>query len=74
MFRAQPFRPFEVRLADGQQIRIDHPEWAFLSPGGRTLMVYERGQDEHFQMVDVRLITTVEPVRGNGRKGRRRAG
>lgn len=72
MLKAQPFRPFEIRLADKQVLRITHPEWAFLSPGGRTLIVYEAGEDDHFRMVDALLITTVEPIRQASGKGKRR--
>lgn len=54
---AAPFVPFSVQLANGRKIRVAHPDFTLLSPGRRTLIVYSEG--EHFDMVDVMLITNV---------------
>jgi len=39
--RARPFRPFILRMADNHEYRVDHPELALPTPGGRT----SRGRD-----------------------------
>lgn len=58
MFEALPFRPFTVHLADGRQIAVRHQDYAFLSPTGRTLIVYE--DDDSFQILDLMLATGVQ--------------
>jgi hypothetical protein len=64
LLKAQPFRPFEMRLTDGQRFVINHPEFAAVSPSGRTVVVFEPGdEDEHFRVLDILLITTLEPLR-----------
>ena len=66
----RPFQPFHVRMAEGREIQVMHPEAAwdpdtprialFVVPGGR------------WEVVDVALITSlggqarVEPIEGNG--------
>lgn len=76
MLRAKPFQPFELGLADGQRIRVEHPDFAFPSPGGRTLIVFDKRKpgedDEHFRIIDVLLVTTLEPVNGNRKRKARR--
>lgn len=69
MFQAQPFRPFTIHVADGRQIRIEHQEFAMLSPSGRSLIVYE--EDDSFQVLDLMLATGGE-VNGTrrGKRGR----
>ena len=73
MLRAVPFQPFNIRIADGQSIRVDHPEFAVPSPSGRTVIVFEPGDDDdHMRIIDLLLVTTLEPVRAR-RNGRGRA-
>ncbi len=38
--KGQPFRPFVVKTTGGREYRVNHPETAILSPGGRTLFVF----------------------------------
>lgn len=56
--QARPFTPLVVRSGDGERYRIPHPDFAHLSPGGRTLHVYIT--DEVAVDLDVFLITSVE--------------
>ena len=68
-----PFRPFDIRLSDGQSIRVDHPEWAVPSPSKRTVVVFGPGEeDEQFRIIDLLHVTTLETVNGTrrGRKAR----
>ena len=67
-YRAQPFRPFTVHVADGRGIRVEHPELMALSPTGRSAVVY--GKDGAFEVVDVPLVISLELT--DGRVKRRR--
>lgn len=62
--QARPFRPFTLYLADGRQIRVSHPEMMARTQGGRTLLIGSAG--EHFEIVDLLLVVSVEV--GNGRR------
>ena len=72
----KPFQPFRVHTGDGSTVDVKSPEFAFLYPGGRTLLVV-RGVDEgegssEEQRIDVFLITKVtSPIPQNGRHVRR---
>ena len=55
--RQAPFVPFEIRLADGTMIRVDHPEYAHLPAGQRTMTVYQRKGG--VRLVDVGLILEI---------------
>jgi len=35
----RPFRPFDVYTASGQRYHIPHPDFAWISPSGRDLVV-----------------------------------
>lgn len=58
--RARPFVPFSLRTGDGERYHVPHPEFAMLSPGGRTFSVYVT--DETTVQLDVFLITALEKV------------
>lgn len=51
-----PFVPFTVKLPSGKEVRVQHPDYAFLSPAGRTLIVFEDPEDKRMEMLDVFLI------------------
>ena len=72
MMAARPFRPFALRLADGELVRVDHPEFIARSPSGRTVVVF--APDDQMKILDLFLVTsleTVPPAAKNGRKRRR---
>ncbi len=72
VWKAEPFRPFIIRLADGRQVQVRHPEFLSRSPSGRSIIVYQ--SDESFNVIDLLLVTDLE-VGANGhakRRGRRR--
>lgn len=76
----EPFRPFTIVTGDGSEIDVLTPDYAWLYPGGRTLLIFvplkakankESDFEEH--RIDVFLITKViTPI--PKRKPRRRAG
>ena len=70
MLRARPFRPFNIHLADGRSLPVDHPEFVGQTPTGRTIGVgLANGAIE---IVDLLLVTRLEPrMNGAGRRRRR---
>jgi hypothetical protein len=66
-YRARPFRPFRVHLADGREIPVTHPELLALSPDGRTAAVFVPG--EGFEILDVPLVTGISVKRGGRSQG-----
>ena len=58
VIRAAPFRPFALMLADGTRLHVPHPEWVFLTPGGRTVVWADVA--DHVKLLDVALLLGVE--------------
>lgn len=73
MLRAEPFRPFEIFLADGRSLPVEHPEVVAITPPGRTIGVGLA--DDTIEVVDLLLVTSLKP-RSDGarRRGSRRKG
>ena len=63
MFRAEPFQPFLIRLADGRAIPVRHQEFAIASPTGRSAFIYQ--PDGSFNIIDVRLVIDLEIEEGS---------
>lgn len=70
MLRTQSFRPFLVKTTDGDTFRVDHPDYAMVSPGNHDLAIFDK--DDHFRLVAIDHIVTLEPVREAGRKSVKR--
>jgi hypothetical protein len=60
LLRAVPFRPFVVRTADGQEFRVDHPDFVFASPTDSPLFIEK--PDGSFHRIAALLITIVEEI------------
>jgi hypothetical protein len=56
--RAAPFRPFTIRMADGRQFSIPHPDFLSMSPSGRTAVIYH--EDDSASIVDLLLMTELD--------------
>jgi hypothetical protein len=56
--RATPFRPFTLHLADGRSLRIPHPDFLFITPAGRAVIVAH--EDDSFSIIDLLLVTEIE--------------
>lgn len=69
LYKAEPFKPFTMHLADGRHIPVRHREFMALSPGGRTVVVYR--PDDSMNIVDLLLVTDTELGAPNGSKRRR---
>ena len=55
---AAPFLPFAVRLPDGRTYDVPGPDFANLSPNGRTLVVFT-DEGNGVRVLDVALITEI---------------
>jgi hypothetical protein len=70
MLKAQPFRPFLVKTTDGDTFRVEHPDYALVSPGEKDVAIFDR--DDHFRLVEMNHVVSLEPVRnGTKRSGKR---
>ncbi len=68
VWKAVPFRPFVIHLADGRQVDVVHPDFLSRSPSGRTIIVQQ--PDDSFNVIDLLLFTDLE-VNSNGHRRRR---
>ena len=64
MHQARPFQAFDIHLADGRSLPVDHPELVAITPPGRTIGVGLK--DGTIEIVDLLLVTSLKP-RMNGR-------
>lgn len=71
LYKAEPFRPFVLHLADGREIPVHHREFIMSVPSGRTIVVVQ--PDDSLNIIDLLLVTDVELKRATNGK-RRRAG
>ena len=55
---ASPFQPFVIRLANGREYNVKHPDYAMVSPTERSMMVYYMDNDRA-AAINVALITEV---------------
>ena len=71
VYKAKPFRPFSICLADGRELRVVHPDFFAMSRDGRTAVVFaaqdDPGQDD-MEIIDVPLVTGVGLSRAPGRR------
>ena len=70
MLRLKPFRPFLVKTTDGDTHRVEHPDFAFISPANTEVVIYDK--DGHFRHVAMNHIVCPEPVRNGSKKPGRR--
>ena len=68
---ARPFKPFTTYLADRHGVPVNHHDFIFLSPSGRTAKVYY-GQDDEGEVFDVLLAISIIPGVKKTRSARRR--
>lgn len=58
LLHGSPFVPFTIFLAGGENHKVDHPDFATLSRGGRILAI-SLEDEEAFALVDVMLATHI---------------
>jgi len=67
-YQARPFRPFSIRVADGREYQVDHPEFLSFSTTGRTIVV-STPKDLH-GIIGTAMITSIHLGNGKPRRGR----
>jgi hypothetical protein len=66
MMRAQPFRPFSVKLASGRSFTGKHPDYVAYSPNGQEMTVHD-GEGVH--LIDMLLVEVLAPIATAGQTG-----
>ena len=56
---AQPFRPFSLRLTEGRELFIRHPDFIAIAPSGWSVTVYG-DQDSKMSLLEPDLIVSIE--------------
>jgi hypothetical protein len=63
--REQPFRPFELCLADGRRVPVKHPE--FVAMNQRIVIVTD--EESATKILESLLIVTLEVLPESGKSG-----
>jgi len=63
--REQPFKPFELCLADGRRVPVKHPE--FVAMNQRIVIVTD--EDSNTRIIEPLMIVSLEPAPGHGKSG-----
>jgi hypothetical protein len=71
VWKADPFRPFIIHLADGRNIAVKHRDFLASSPSGRTIIVYQ--PDDSFNVIDLLLVTDLEVSNGKSRRSKKQS-
>ncbi len=58
--KATPFQPFTVHMADGRAFHVPHPDFLFMSPTGRTVIICQ--EDDEFSILDLLLMTEIQKL------------
>ncbi len=62
VYQARPFKPFIIRVADGREYKVIHPEFLAFSSSGRSLVVST--PEDVFEIIDTMMIASLHV--GNG--------
>lgn len=58
LYWAEPFQPFEIRLADQRVFEAKNFDFMSLSPDHSTILVY--GEGDEVEAIDIALIVSVK--------------
>jgi hypothetical protein len=64
--KAIPFKPFTVHMADGRAFPVPHPDFLFMSPTGRTVIICQ--EDDEFSILDLLLMTEIQMAKPESSK------
>jgi len=59
LVHASHFVPFAMRLADGRQVPVAHPDFVASSQTGRIVCVFH-GPNDASSFIDIMLVTALE--------------
>lgn len=61
LLHASPFQPFIIRMADGREYRIDHPDFVLAAATDvPQITIEERNGSQHY--LSALLVTSIERV------------
>ena len=63
LLHATPFQPFVIRMADGKEYRIEHPDFVLAASSDVPQITIE-DPDGHTHFLSALLVTSVERVAG----------
>jgi hypothetical protein len=63
LLRATPFQPFLIRMADGREYRIDHPDFV-LAASSETPQIILEASDGSVHFLSALLVTSVDMLAG----------
>ena len=61
LLHAVPFRPFIIRMADGLEYRVDHPDFVLASSNNQSQVIIET-VDNRVLHLSALLITSIEEI------------
>lgn len=61
MWRAAPFVPFDIHMADGRKFPVPHPDFLLISPRGETVILVD--DDEVPHSLSPLLIISAAPTK-----------
>ena len=62
LINAVPFEPFVIRMADGREFRIEHPDFILASSKNQSEIIVEEEHKDRVHFLAALLITSVEKV------------
>jgi hypothetical protein len=63
LLHATRFQPFIIRMADGKEYRIEHPDFVLAASDVPQIIIEEPDGNVHF--LSVLLVTSIETVPGS---------
>ncbi len=57
---AKPFRPFTMRLVDGREYFVPHPEFLFVPPSLRHTVLFSNTETHAVTILDRIMIASIE--------------
>ena len=58
VLQTQPFKPFVLTLVDGRSFEVKHPEFVYVSPKGRHMILVN--DDESLSYLEPLLIASLD--------------
>ena len=65
-WKAEPFKPFRINLADGRSFEVNHPEFLAVFPGFERTVILALPDEQAVEHIDLLLVTSLT-IRENGR-------
>jgi hypothetical protein len=59
--RQQPFQPFSLRLTDGREVPVVHPEFIAIADTGRRVVVFPP-KSATWSVIDPLLVVSIEYI------------